>query len=448
MKTDNLSKLKASTDQRVKVAIVDIDGVLRGKIMRRNKAIDAIEDGSGFCDVVFGWDVADVSYTSEEKDLTGWHTGFPDAHYYPDINTLRNIPWEEDIPFMLGDFSQIDHPACSRSLLKKIIQKAEELGFETRFAQEFEWFNFDESPETLAEKGGINPKPLTPGMFGYSVLRASQQSPYFNDLFTLMDAYGIPLEGIHTETGPGVYEAAMHYSDILEAADRAVLFKAGVKEIAARHGVMASFMAKWNHELPGCSGHIHQSLWKDGKNTFHDHNSENGLSPIAESFMAGQLLALPQLLPMYAPTINSYKRLVEGAWAPTTLTWGMDNRTTALRIINPSEKATRVELRVPGSDVNPYLAMAAALASGLYGIEQQLNLTIPPTKGNGYQNTAHGTLPPDLKTATSAMKSSKLARELFGDAFVDHFCKTREWEWQQFAASVTDWELKRYFEII
>ncbi len=440
--------LEQSEDLRVKVAIVDIDGVLRGKIIRKEKAIDALDNSSSFCDVVFGWDMNDELYDSTEKDVTGWHTGYPDTSYQLDINTLRHIPWEEDIPFLLGDFSKSEHPACGRTLLKKVIEECKDLGFEPMFSEEFEWFNFKETPESIAEKNGLPPTPMTPGMFGYSVLRASQKSPYFNDLFLLLDEFGIPLEGIHTETGPGVYEACIHYSDALEAADRAVLFKTAVKEIALQHGLMASFMAKWSSELPGCSGHIHQSLWKDKQNTFHSSTDENGMSETMKSFIAGQLLALPQLLPMYAPTINSYKRLVEGAWAPTTLTWGFDNRTTALRIINPNPKATRVELRVPGSDVNPYLAMSAALASGLYGIKNKLKLTVPPTKGNGYEDFSNGKLPADLKSATEMMKHSDLARELLGDPFVDHFTKTREWEWRKFAQQVTDWEIKRYFEII
>lgn len=443
-----LEKLQQSTDHRVKVAIVDIDGVLRGKIMRKEKFMDAINSGSGFCDVVFGWDSADELYPSSSQSVTGWHTGFPDTTYKPDINTLRFIPWEENIPFVLGDFSEINHPACGRTLLKKIISQASELGFKTAFSQEFEWFNFRETPESLKEKGYVNPDPMTTGMFGYSVLRASQNSEYFNDLFKLLDAFNVPIEGLHTETGPGVYEACISYSDILEAADRAVLFKNSVKEIASRHGIMASFMAKWNHQLPGCSGHIHQSLWKDGKNVFADGSTPTKMSKIMESYMAGQLLALPQILPMFAPTINSYKRLVEGAWAPTTLTWGFDNRTTALRVINPSANSTRIELRVPGSDVNPYLALAAALASGLYGIKNQLTLDILPTTGNGYENKSNGTLPPNLHAATQAMKNSKLSAELFGEDFVAHFCRTREWEWQQFQSKVTDWEIKRYFEII
>ncbi|MEQ8580707.1 MAG: glutamine synthetase family protein [Marinoscillum sp.] len=441
-----LERIHQSEDNRVKVAITDIDGVLRGKIIRKEKLLSTLEQGTGFCDVVFGWDMVDAAY--DNATVTGWHTGYPDATFHLDLATYRNIPWDEHIPFFLGDFSTANHPACPRSLLKRAIQKAEKAGYDTGFSQEFEWFNFQETSETLAAKKGQSPTPLTTGMFGYSILRASQQSPYFNDLFTLLDEFKVPLEGLHTETGPGVYEAAIEYSGALEAADRAVLFKSGVKEIAHRHDITASFMAKWNHDLPGCSGHIHQSLWKNGKNIFYDPKGVHQLSPLMESYMAGQLMALPHILPMYAPTINSYKRLVEGAWAPTTLTWGLDNRTTALRVINPSEKATRVELRVPGADANPYLAMAAALASGLYGIENNLKLTTRPTEGNGYQDLSNGRLPADLKEATLSMKSSDLAKELFGESFVDHFTKTREWECRQFAAKVTDWELKRYFEII
>ncbi|MAE87375.1 MAG: glutamine synthetase [Flammeovirgaceae bacterium] len=441
-----LQTLKNTDDQRVKVGIIDIDGVLRGKILRKDKFLKVLDSSSGFCDVVFGWDMVDQAY--DRSKVTGWHTGYPDANYTIDINTFRNIPWDENIPFFLGDFSSIDHPACPRSLLKKVIKKAENMGFKPIFAEEFEWFNFDETPESLNDKGGVNPKPLTPGMFGYSVIRASQKSDYFNDLFTLLEDFRIPIEGLHTETGPGVYEAAIQYCDILEAADRAALFKTAVKEIASKHGIMASFMAKWNMDLPGCSGHVHQSLWKDDKNLFADAKDKNKMSDIFKSYIAGQLKALPEILPMFAPTVNSYKRLVEGAWAPTTLTWGLDNRTTALRVLASGGSSTRLETRVPGSDVNPYLAMAAALAAGIYGIEQKLELSINPTNGNGYEDKSNGILPADLKSATEQMRSSSLAKTLFGEEFVDHFCMTREWEHRQFASSVTDWEIKRYFEII
>jgi glutamine synthetase len=287
-------------------------------------------------------------------------------------------------------------------------------------------------------------------MFGYSILRSTMNNPFFSDLFGLLAKFGIPLEGLHTETGPGVYEAAIIYSDILEAADRAVLFKTAVKEIGYKHGILATFMAKISEILPGCGGHVHQSLWDAGsnKNLFFDAGQSQGISRLMGSYIAGQLYCLPFILPMFAPTINSYKRLVEGAWAPTTLTWAVDNRTVALRVLPASEKSCRLETRVIGSDANPYLAMAASLAAGLYGIKNNLPLSQPATNGNGYRDYSNGTLPKTLQEAIENMKTSPVAAQLFGETFVNHFIRTREWEWKQHLKAVTDWELKRYFEII
>jgi glutamine synthetase len=446
-----IQQLNADKVEKIKLAVTDIDGVLRGKVISFEKFISVAEKGFGFCDVIFGWDAADLAY--DNAKATGWHTGYPDATARVDLQTFRLVPWEKGIPFFLADFSASKTPLadiCPRTLLKKVIDKATAAGYIPYFSQEFEWFNFIDNREELYKNEFRQPQPMTPGMFGYSVLRASQESPYFHDLFDSLKKMKVPLEGLHTETGPGVYEAAIAYSEILEAADRAVLFKSGVKEIAHRHGIIASFIAKWNESLPGCSGHVHQSLWsaKSMQNLFYDKKSKTGISPLMESYIAGQLHCLPFILPMYAPTINSYKRLVEGAWAPTTLTWAIDNRTTALRVLNGGANATRLETRVVGSDANPYLAMAACLASGLYGIRNKLKLKIPATKGSGYADTKNGLLPKNLWDATQAMKTSPLAKELFGDAFVQHFTGTREWEWRQFSKSVTDWELKRYFEII
>jgi len=324
------------------------------------------------------------------------------------------------------------------------------MGYHPEFSQEFEWFNFKETPQSIQDKSFTHLQTLTPGMFGYSILRISQQSEFYYDLFNLLMQFNIPIEGLHTETGPGVYEAAILHDHVIQAADKAVLFKTAVKEIAYKHGIMASFMAKWTETLPGCSGHIHQSLWNKDKteNLFYDADDDNKMSDLFRHYLAGQLHCMPYILPMYAPTVNSYKRLVEGAWAPTTVTWGLDNRTTALRVLNDSAAYTRLETRIPGADTNPYLAMSAALASGLYGIKHKLELTIPPTTGNGYQDIRNGKLSSNLHDAAILMKDSPIAKELFGEEFVEHFTQTRLWEHRQFAKSVTDWELKRYFEII
>jgi glutamine synthetase len=436
-------EVKTSANPKVKVAITDIDGILRGKYLHKDKFLGSLEGGFGFCNVVFGWDSGDVAY--EGMEYTGWHTGYPDAMARLDPQTFRKVPWDEDVPFFLGDF---DLDICPRNLLKKVKSRAEQAGFHANFGQEFEWFNFRETPEALHAKNFSDPTPLTPGMFGYSLLRMSRNSDYLNDLYDLMFQFGVPLEGLHTETGPGVLEAAILYADILESADRAVLFKSGAKEIGLKYGIMPTFMAKISEKLPGCSGHLHQSL-SDGKaNLFFDEKGRNKMSPLMESYLAGLLYCMPEILPLYAPTINSYKRLVEGAWAPTTLTWGIDNRTVAIRALPGGSKSTRIELRVVGSDANPYLAHAASLASGLYGIQKGLKLTVPATEGNGYRNTSNGVLPPNLWEATARFKNSEIAKELFGETFVKHFAGTREWEWRQHAKAVTDWEYKRYFEII
>jgi glutamine synthetase len=439
-----LQELTEESATKVKLAITDIDGVLRGKLISLEKFRSVVEKGFGFCDVVFGWDAGDQAY--DNGQFTGWHTGYPDAIAMIDIGTYRRVPWENDLPFFLAGFK--DAP-CPRGVLKRVIAQAKELGYQAFFSQEFEWFNFLGKGGAVAADDYRGLAPLSQGMYGYSILRASQGSPYFQDLFDLLEKFDVPLEGLHTETGPGVYEAAILYSEILEAADRAVLFKAGVKEIAHRHGVLPTFMAKVNAELPGCSGHVHQSLWSaDGsRNLFYDEAGTAGISSLMESYIAGQLHCLPYILPMYAPTVNSYKRLVEGAWAPTTVTWGIDNRTTALRALPGGASSTRLETRVVGSDSNPYLAMAACLASGLYGIRQGMKLG-EATQGSGYADRRAGVLPRNLWEATEAMKQSPLAAALFGETFSDHFVRTREWEWRQFSREVTDWETKRYFEII
>jgi glutamine synthetase len=436
---------------KVKIAYADIDGILRGKYISAEKFLSFTDGETTFCDVVFGWDANDVAY--DNGKYTGWHTGYPDAPARIDFTTFRKIPWENDLPFFLGEIiDKNGKPAfvCPRQLLKKVLGDAKRDGYTPFFAQEFEWFNFQETPSSAQEKNYKNLTPLAPGMFGYSILRTSLENPFFTDLFSLLKKFGVPIEGLHTETGPGVLEAAIQYAGVMEAADRATLFKTAVKEIAYQHGIMATFMAKISENLPGCGGHVHQSLWDKAakKNLFYDAKDKHQMSEVMKSYIAGQLFCLPHLLPMYAPTINSYKRLVEGAWAPTTLTWGIDNRTVALRVLSAGSKSCRLETRVIGSDVNPYLAMAAALASGLYGIKKKLKLKQPATIGNGYRDFSNGVLPSNLHEATKQMKDSSVAKEILGEKFVEHFIQTREWEWRQHLKAVTDWEYKRYFEII
>jgi glutamine synthetase len=260
-----------------------------------------------------------------------------------------------------------------------------------------------------------------------------------------------PLEGIHTETGPGVIEATITVDAAISAADKGALFKTFMKILAQRHGLMATFMAKWSNDYPGLSGHIHLSLRHRGSaaSAFYDASKQHSMSDIQRHFVAGQQKLMPHLLCMIAPTINSYSRLIPGFWAPTEATWGVENRTNALRVISGSDKSQRVEHRLGAADANPYLAIAAALGAGLYGVEKKWEPEMQ-IKGNAYEqkHPDHLALPKTLWDAAQLFKASEAARALFGDAFVDHFSATREWEEREFRKHITDWEMERYFEII
>ena len=441
--------VKKSGSGKVKVAVSDIDGVLRGKYLHVDKFAGAVEGGFGFCDVVFGWDAHDVCY--DNTQVTGWQHGFPDALARIDLATARRVPWDADVPFFLADFVDADggpYPVCPRQTLKRVLARAAKLGVVPMAGMEFEWFNFAETPASWAAKRGVGPTNLTPGMFGYSLLRMADHAEFFRALMDEMAAFRVPIEGLHTETGPGVYEVAIAFSEALEAADRSILFKTGAKEIGKRFSIMPSFMAKWSQSYPGCSGHIHQSLSDGTKNLFFDPKSPRKMSKLFESYLAGQVACLMEFAPMFWPTINSYKRLVDGFWAPVKPTWGMDNRTASFRVIAGSPKATRLETRCPGADVNPYLAMAAVIAAGLHGVERGLELTAPPITGTNQGAEHIPRAPRTLIETTRAFRESAIARDWLGDTFVDHFAATREWEWRQWLDGVTDWELKRYFEII
>ncbi len=380
-----IDEVRQSPATRVKVAACDIDGILRGKYIHKEKFLSAVESGFGFCNVVFGWDSSDSLY--DNCKYTGWQTGYPDVQTRIDLNSYRRVPWDDNVPFFLGDFEDPSGqplPVCPRQLLKTVIRRANEMGYKPVTGVEYEWFNFRETPSGFAQKDYLKPEPITPGMFGYSLIRAGQNQPFFRAMMEELAQFRVPLEGLHTETGPGVFEAAILYSDALESGDRAILFKTAVKEIGQRFGIMPSFMAKWNVTLPGCSGHLHQSLQdpKTGKNLFFDERDKHKMSEVFKSYLAGQLHCLSEILPMWAPTVNSYKRLVDGYWAPTKPTWGIDNRTASFRVIPGSPKSTRLETRVPGADINAYLALAAAIASGLYGIQNKMKLKSGPIEGS------------------------------------------------------------------
>jgi glutamine synthetase len=432
----------------VKIGVVDLDGVIRGKYLARDKFVNALESGFNFCDVIFGWDSNDQLY--DKSTFTGWHTGFPDATARIDPSSCRDVPMEGDMLFFLGEFEGAAAELCPRRLLRRIVDRAARMGVTASVAAEFEFSVFEETPHSVREKGYRDLKNLTPGWFGYSMLRSSVESDFCQSLLKLCDDMDMPIEGLHTETGPGVLEAAIKYTDALAASDRAVIFKTFAKVLAERQGKMLTFMAKWSNAYPGQSGHLHLSLRDEQeKPVFHESGRPGNMSDTMRWFVGGQQALLPELLAMVASTVNSYSRLIPGFWAPTDATWGIENRTCALRVISGSPSSQRVEYRIAAADINPYLAIAAALGSGLWGIEHRIEPDAPVV-GNAYA-VAHSTeraLPRTLSEAADRLAASSAGRNLFGDVFVDHYAVTRHWEEREFRKAITDWELFRYFEII
>lgn len=432
----------------VKVGVFDGDAILRGKYMSKAKFFSALENGFGFCDVVLGWDSHDQLF--DNVKYTGWHTAYPDAPVRLIPSSCRELPMEGNALFFLAEFADKAEAICPRGILRRVLQRAEKMGYEAYSALEFEFFMFDETPESIREKNYKNLTPMTPGWFGYSVIRNSVWADLYHEILDMCEKMRMPIEGLHTETGPGVLEAAIAVDKALEAADRGALFKTFMKVLAQKRGLMATFMAKWSNNWPGQSGHTHVSLKsKDGKGIFHDPKKPHNISDRMRWFIGGQQALMPELLAMIASTVNSYSRLIPGFWAPTNATWGIENRTCALRVIPGSEKSQRVEYRIAAADVNPYYAVAVALGSGLYGIEHKIEPTAP-ISGNSYaiEHPAKLDLPRTLWEAAQRLKKSKAARDLFGDEFVEHHAATREWEEREFRKAITDWELARYFEII
>lgn len=368
----------------VKVGLFDIDGVMLGKYMSRNKFFSALEHGFAFCDVILGWDSKDKLY--DNVKYTGWHTGYPDASVRIIPSTCREILFEENQLLFMAEFSQAAEAICPRGILRRVINKAAGMGYDVYAALEYEFFVFDETPDSVRAKGFRNLKPITPDNFGYSIIRNTVHAEFYHQILTMAEKMDFPIEGLHTETGPGVLEAAIAVDDAEAAGDKAALFKTFMKILAQRNNKMATFMAKWSGDYPGQSGHIHLSL-RDrdgGKSVFYESGREYNMSKIQRHFLAGQQKLMPEFLAMLSPTVNSYSRLIPGYWAPTEATWGVENRTTALRVIPGSDKSQRIEYRLGSADANPYLALAAAIGSGLYGIENELEPEAE-VKGNSYE---------------------------------------------------------------
>ncbi|MDP9236420.1 MAG: glutamine synthetase family protein [Chloroflexota bacterium] len=436
--------------ETVKIGTPDMDGAYRGKRVSARQFLASC-DGAGFaqCDVIFGWDIAQDVIAAPKLAVGSADTGFADVLLRPDLATFRIVPWEPGTAAVVCD-AYGEHgamlPQSPRTVLRRVIARAAEHGFSAKMAVELEMRIFREDQESLREKRYRDLRPLNPGLNCYSISHASIDDDVVGGLRRYMDAYGIEVEGYGREHGEGMYEMNLRYAGALEAADRGMLFKSGAKEVLAQSGCVPTFMAKYSDTTDGCSGHIHQSLWRDGDTSaFWDVSAEHGMSPVLRAYIAGALDTLPELLALYAPNINSYKRFVSGSWAPTAATWGIDNRTSSLRAITGDEHSVRLENRVPGADVNPYLGFAACLAGGLSGIERGLTLP-PPMQGNVYESAGLTPLPRTLDEAIGLFDASAIARDFLGDAFVDHYVAMRRWEIEKHRRAVTEWERARYFE--
>ncbi|WP_428644720.1 glutamine synthetase family protein [Roseibium sp.] len=445
---DIRTAVEAAPANHVKVGVCDVDGILRGKYMARDKFLSSLDGGFGFCDVVLGWDSNDQLY--DNAKMTGWHTGYGDAPVRILPETMRSLPSEPGVMFFMGEFTGEMEPICPRGVLRRVLERGEALGFRAKAACEFEFLVVEETARTLSEKRFSGLTPHGAGNFGYSVIRNSVNTSFYQGLLDFFDAFGVPIEGLHEETGPGALEAAIRVDEAMEAGTRGVLFKTFAKVVAQRMDLFASFMAKWNSDMPGQGGHVHVSLQdREGRGVFRDESCSEGLSRTMRHFIGGLQRLSPEITALSAPTVNSYKRLVPGYWAPTAATWGVDNRTVAIRAITGSDKSQRVEYRIPGADTNPYLVLAAALGAGFWGIENEVEPSGAMT-GNAYTQACEDRfqLPRTLGEASVALENSAAAREIFGDAFVDHFAASRMWEEREARRQVTDWEMARYFEII
>jgi len=442
--------LRESGVSNIKLAVTDIDGVMRGKYVSEKKFLSALDKGFGFCDVIFGWDSADELYGKDS--YTGWETAFPDAWARIDPGSCRALPTEDrQSVLFLADFADSEASAvCPRALLKRVLARLDDLGFTASAAAEYEFFMFHENPDSVRDKGFQDLQPMTPDNFGYSVLRSSSHAELYHQILAMGSEMGMPVEGLHTETGPGVLEAALEHCGALRAADNAALFKTFMKVLAQQNGLMATFMAKWSADYPGQSGHLHMSLQnRDGGPAFYEEGKDHNMSDTMRWFIGGQQQLMPELLAMVALNCNSYTRLVPGFWAPTAASWGIDNRTCAIRAIPGSPNSQRIEYRVCAADINPYLALSAALGSGAWGIENRIEPGVPHA-GDAYSARFPKSLqlPATLTEAAARLRKSSAANELFGEAFVDHYAYTREWEDGEQRKAVTDWQLRRYFEII
>ncbi len=441
MKLEELrSRVEAGEIDTVLIALCDMQGRLQGKRLTARHFVDEVaEHGAEGCNYLLAVDV-DMN-TVDGYAMSSWERGYGDFVLKPDMATLRPVPWQEGTAMVLCDLAWEDGSdvlASPRQILRRQLARLAERGWSANAGTELEFMVFRETYESAWHKAYRNLDPANLYNVDYSMLGTARIEPLIRRIRNAMEGAGMAVENSKGECNYGQHEINFHYAEALRTADDHAIYKNAAKEIAAQEGMAISYMAKFD-EREGSSCHIHFSLAdSDGRNAFAGDRS------LFESFLAGQLACLRELTVLLAPNINSYKRFVEGSFAPTTVAWGEDNRTCSLRVVGHGQ-GQRFELRAGGSDLNPYMAISAMIAAGLHGVDSALELE-PMFEGNAYHATDKPRLPTTLRDARDLFATSEVSRAAFGDEVVDHYVNAADVELTAFEAAVTDWERFRGFE--
>ncbi len=431
----------------VVACITDMQGRLQGKRFVAHHFVASAWEETHCCNYLLATDFEMV--TVQGFAATGWNKGYGDYVMKPDLATLRRLPWLPGTAMVMCDV--LDHhtqelvPHAPRSVLKRQIERAKALGFDVMMATELEFFLFEQSFSELFDDGYRGMTPMARYNVDYSIFGTARDEPIMRAIRNGLWDAGVPIECSKGEADAGQEEVNAKYSDALDTADMHTIIKTGVKEIALQHGASVTFMAKYDHRRAGSSSHVHQSLWQGGKPMFLDEKAPHGMSALMQHYIAGQLAHAAEITAFLAPFVNSYKRFVVGMFAPTKAVWSLDNRTAGFRVCGEETKGIRVECRIGGADLNPYLACAALLAAGLDGIEKKMPLE-PAISGDVYQAGAVREIPKTLGAAASAMGTSQWLRAALGDEVVTHYHRAALWEIEEQNRVVTDWELSRGFE--
>ncbi len=441
------SQVAAGEIDTVLACIVDMQGRLMGKRFHAEHFVDSAWEESHCCDYLLATDLEMA--TPDGYASTSWESGYGDYIMKPDLSTLRPVPWLEGTVMVLCDVqdhhTHADVPHSPRAVLKKQIARLEALGYSAMMATELEFFLFEKSFDEIRKEGFRNLAPISSYNEDYHILQTTKEEHVMRPIRNHLRAAGVPVENTKGEAETGQEELNIKYADALACADHHTIAKHAVKEIAWQQGHAVTFLPKWDHRKVGSSSHVHQSLWQGGSNAFYDAKGDYGMSDMMRHYMAGLIKYAPDIMVFLAPYVNSYKRFQKGSFAPTGTVWSIDNRTAGFRLCGDGTKAVRVECRVGGSDLNPYLAMAAQIAAGIAGIEEKLELQ-PPLSGDAYESKKARKLPLTLRDSMTCLKRSKMLRAALGDDVVDHYYRCAEWEQEEFDRVVTDWEIARGFE--